>query len=147
MFFPMKLTKFLRTLFCRTPLVAAFVWRLVERQTFVQGIMLSSNWENLSRCCTRLIHCCKKTTTCIELQTKQILSVNIYCTYFFQFWAWPLRFLFNVIFKVPASWYKKNLNKFLLHCTFLFMSSKSVSYFKLDLLIFLSFVVSFLVLF
>ena len=49
----------------------------------------------------------KKTTTSIELQTEQILAVNIY-TYFFQFWAWLLRFLFNVIFKGPASGGKKN---------------------------------------
>ena len=42
-----------------------------------KGIMLPSKGENLSCSSTNLIHVHKKTTTCIGLQAKQILSVNI----------------------------------------------------------------------
>ena len=43
--------------------------------------MLPSKWENLI-CSTKLIHVCKKTTTCIGLQTKQIFKYLIYNFFF-----------------------------------------------------------------
>ena len=87
---------------------------------------------------------------------------NILCKYliymFFQFWAWLLRFFF-CFFRSSSFFFfffffsfcdKKNWKSFLLHCTSICMSSKVClkslkPYFKLEILVFLSFMVSFLV--
>ena len=41
------------------------------------GIMLPSEWENLSRCSTNLVHVLQKNTGCIALEVEQIFPVNI----------------------------------------------------------------------
>ena len=55
---------------------------------------------------------------------------NILCDYliniFFLFWARLLRLFFYVFPEAPASYDKKELKDFLLHCTFTCMSSKTV---------------------
>ena len=69
----------------------------------------------------------QKTTTCIGLQVEQIFAVNREYTYFS---------ILGVVFAVPflcifpkalASCSKKKLKMFLLHCTSICMSSKSMS--------------------
>ena len=84
--------------------------------------MLPSKWENLSRCCTKLIHLCRKLPLALDYR-QRILFVNIYI--FFNFERVSCGF-FSVLFpKAPASWRKKKLKYFLLHCTSICMSSKA----------------------
>ena len=65
----------------------------------------------------KLIHFCKKTTTCTGLQGEQ----------FFNFGR-GFRGFFSMLFpKAPASCGKKVLKQFLLHCNSICMISKSVS--------------------
>ena len=95
--------------------------------------------------------CLQKTTTCIGLQTEQIFSVNILYACFFAILAGAFAVLFLCYFQklqllvvkrfwanfcyivLPIVWAQKACIRFLR------------SYFKLEILIFLSFVVSFLV--
>ena len=65
--------------------------------------------KNMSRFSTKLMHFCKKNTTCIGLQAEQIFSVIIQYTYFFNFehgfWG-----SFSMLFpKAPVSCDKKKL--------------------------------------
>ena len=71
----------------------------------VEGIILPSKWENLSRYCTKYNTCLQKTTTCIGLRAEEIFSVNIYqymltYTYFS---------ILGVAFKVPFLYYFQKL--------------------------------------
>ena len=115
---------------------------------FSAGIMLPSTWENLSRCSKKINTCLqKKTTTCNGLQAKQTFSDNIHI---FQFWMWFLRFLSYFISKSSSFFLKKKLNWLLLHCILYLWAQKVCfrflqSYFKLEILISLTFLVSFLV--
>ena len=92
----------------------------------------------MSRCSTKLIHICKKTTTCIWLRSELIFSVD---KYIFQFW---------VVFTVPFLCYFQKL-QFLVAKTFwtnfccfvlLYLCTQKVclrfqkSYFKLEINIF-----------
>ena len=98
--------------------------------------MLPSKWENLSRCSTKIIYFCKKLPLTLDCGQSK------YSHYIFNFrrafyGSFPMLFP-----KAPASWFRKILNWFLLHCTSIFMSSKSVSqifkilFFKLEISIF-----------
>ena len=78
--------------------------------------MLPSKSENLSRCSRRLLHVCKKLT-----------QVNIYNIVFFNIGRGFYGSFFTLFPKAPASCCKKLLNSFLLFCTSIFISSKSVS--------------------
>ena len=83
--------------------------------------MLPSKWENLSRCSTKIIYFCKKLPLTLDCGQSK------YSHYIFNFrrafyGSFPMLFP-----KAPASWFRKILNWFLLHCTSIFMSSKSVS--------------------
>ena len=79
-------------------------------------------------------------------------GVNILCIYIiykiFLFWAWLMWFLFYVP-KASVSCGKKIFKWFLLHCVYICMSSKTTpqtfKVFKLEILIFFSLVVLFLV--
>ena len=89
--------------------------------------------------------CLPKTTTCIGLQAEQILSVNILYLYIFNFGRCFCGFFYMLFPEGPAPCDKNILNSFLLYCTSIYMISKSVSkilkiYFKLEILIFLFFV-------
>ena len=91
----------------------------------------------------------QKTTTCMGLQAEQIFSVHIWYTCFLNFgrgFCTPFPMLFR---KAPASSGKKFWNNFCC-IVLLFVWSQKVclrflkSFFKLEILIFLPFVVSFL---
>ena len=87
--------------------------------------MIPSNCENLSFCSTKLIHVCKKLPFALDWGRANISRYIIYI--FFNFGrgfcgSFPMLFP-----KTPASCCKKILNQFLLHCTFIYISSKSVS--------------------
>ena len=73
----------------------------------------------------------QRNPTCIGFQAEEIFTVNIKYTYFFNF---RLGFCssFSMFFpKAPASCGWTNFEiVFFLYCTFICMSSKSVSYFK-----------------
>ena len=81
--------------------------------------------ENLTRCSTKLIHFCKKTTTWIILQTEQTFSVSIYFFNFGRGFCGSFSMLFP---KAPPSCGKNILKSFLLHCTSICMSSKNMSH-------------------
>ena len=95
----------------------------------------------------------QKTITCIGLQAQQIFSVNILSKFsviriFFQFLAWLLRFFFYVISKSSSFLWTNFWTNF--YCiVFLFVWAEKVclrllkSYFKLKIIIFVSFVLSF----
>ena len=110
--------------------------------------MLPSKWKKLSHCSTKLIRL-EKPTTCTGLQAEQIFLVNIYYTYFS---------ILGMALSVPLLCYFQKLQllvvkKFGLIFAalyfYIYKLKKYVSflksYFKLVILIFLSFVVSFLV--
>ena len=83
--------------------------------------MLPSKWENLSRCSTKIIYFCKKLPLTLDCGQSK------YSHYIFNFRR-AFYSSFPMLFpKAPASWFRKILNWFLLHCTSIFMSSKSVS--------------------
>ena len=112
--------------------------------------MLPSKWENLSRCSTKLIHVWKKTTTCIGLQAQQIFSVNILYTYFS---------ILGVAFAVSFLCYFQKLQLLVVKIfwanfcciVLLYFWDQKVylrflkPYFKLEILVFSPFLVSFLV--
>ena len=91
--------------------------------------------------------CLQKTTTCTGSQAEQILSANIWYTYF-SILDVPFAILFLCYFqKLQLLAIKKFWTNFL-DCTLIFISAKGVSqifksYFKLEILIFFSFVVFF----
>ena len=92
----------------------------------------------------------QKTTTCTGLQAQEIFSVNIEYIYFSNFGR-GFCSSFSMSFpKTPASWDKKNWNNFCC-IVLIFAWAEKVClrflkpYFKLKILIFLSFVVSSLV--
>ena len=119
----------------------------INDEIFMYNIMLLSKSENLSRCSTKLIHFCKKTTTCIRLQGEQIFLVNIYRYFSILGMAFTVLFLcyfqkFQLVVK------KKNWTN--LYCTVLLYlwAQKMSQVFKILFQtgdIFLSSMVSFLV--
>ena len=111
------------------------------------GIMLPSKWENLSGS-TKLMHFCKKLPLGWDCRQSKY-SLYIYNIRFLNFgrgFCTPFSMLFR---KAPASSGKKFWNNFCC-IVLLFVWSQKVclrflkSYFKLEILIFLPFVVSFL---
>ena len=88
--------------------------------------MLSSNWENLSRCSTKSIHVCKSYHLHWIVSRANILSKYIIYV-FFNFAGGFYDSFLMLLPKAPASCCKKILNSFLLHSTSIFMSSKSMS--------------------
>ena len=111
--------------------------------------MLPSKWENLNRCSTKLIHFCKKLPLALDcMQSKY--SLQIYDQHFFQFWAWLLRFLFCIISKNSSFLWEKGFENFFAALYYYLYELKKClrvlkPYFKMKILIFLSFVVSFIV--
>ena len=91
----------------------------------------------------------QKTTTCIGLQAEQLFSVNIWYKYFFNFGHGFYCSFFIVFPKAPHSCVKKSEIIFAALCLYLYELKNCfrffTSNFKLEIWIFLSFVVSFLV--
>ena len=109
--------------------------------------MLPSNWENF----TKLIYVCKNCHLHWIAGKANILCkylIHIYI-YFFNF-RWCFFSSFPVLFaEAPAPFDEKVLKEIMLHSTSIFRNLKVYlrflkSYFKLEILIFLPFVVSFL---
>ena len=94
--------------------------------------MLSSKWENLSRCSTKLIHLCKKLPLALDCRQSKysLLIFNIYIYIFFNL-GHGFCGSFSMLFpEAPVYCDKGILKWFLLHCTSIRMSSKSVSSFQ-----------------
>ena len=96
--------------------------------------MLTSQWKNLSRCSTKLLHVCKKLPLALNCgQSKCSLEIfNIYIYIYYIIFNFGPGFCssFPMLFpEATASCDKKFWNNFLLHCTFICMSSKSVNFF------------------
>ena len=113
--------------------------------------MLPLKWENLSRCSTKLVHFCKKLPLHWLADRANIIWKYMITYMFFHFWRGICGFFAMLFLKAPASCCKKKLKQFLLQFLLLFEWAQKVclrflkSYFDLEILIFLSFMVSFLV--
>ena len=91
--------------------------------------------------------CLQKATTCAELQAEQIFSAEVQHI-FFHFWAWFYSSFYMLFPEAPASCGKKNEIIFAAFYFYLWAQKVClmflISYFKLEILIFLSFMLSFL---
>ena len=112
--------------------------------------MLLSKWDNLSPCSTKSIHVCKKLPFAFLLQAEQIFSVNIWYIYFFNSVGGFCGFFLYYFQKLQLLVTKFFWNNYCCIAHLIVWFQKMCfrvlkSYFKLEILIFLSFVVSSLV--
>ena len=90
--------------------------------------MLPSKWENLSRCSTKLIRVCKKLPLALDYGQNYGIILSKYIIYIFFNFGCGFYGYFSTLFrKSQASCCKKLLKQFLLHCTSVFVRSKSMS--------------------
>ena len=106
------------------------------------GIMLPSKWDNLSRCSAKLAYVCKKLPLVLDCrQSKYSLYICVYIYIYTNFGvAFAVSFYFQ---KLQFLVIKKNWNDFSALYFYLYDLKKLKFYFKLEILIFLSFLVFF----